>query len=264
MRIPDIVDVPGELQPHWPAIRASYRPLLGVVRNSEHPPADPTGSQLGGRAWWPKSRPYPLDRNGKPLFLLVQINFAEAPVLDPFPRSGLLQFFIGTNDLYGCNLDDPLNSDSFHCEFHAVLDEPRDPIVGPQSVDQKDDLPLQMPLQGRELTFEIGAMPVDPSDYRFHRVLPFTSGDDDLRDAYYEFFDSFAFPRIRLGGYPTFTQTDPREYRSDHAIGDFTLLTIDSTDGVMWGDSGAGQFLVHETDVARRDFTRIAYNWDCH
>ena len=46
-------------------------------------------------------------------------------------------------------------------------------------------------------------------------------------------------------------------------IGDFALLTVGTTDGVMWGDSGVGQFLIHEDDLRRRDFSRVVYNWDC-
>jgi uncharacterized protein YwqG len=45
---------------------------------------------------------YPQTPEGEYLHLLAQINFAEAPTLEPFPRQGILQFFIANCDYYGC------------------------------------------------------------------------------------------------------------------------------------------------------------------
>jgi uncharacterized protein YwqG len=38
---------------------------------------------------------------------------------------------------------------------------------------------------------------------------------------------------------------------------------VDTTDGVMWGDSGVAQFLMQEDDLRRLDFSKVHYNWDC-
>ena len=65
----------------------------------------------------------------------------------------------------------------------------------------------------------------------------------------------------KLGGYPYFTQEDPRS-----AEGMELLLQLDSDDSVnmMWGDVGVGNFFIAPEDLKRGDFSRVAYSWDCH
>jgi uncharacterized protein YwqG len=105
---------------------------------------------------------------------------------------------------------------------------------------------------------------VDITDYRFERLLPAIAADEDLLEAFADWTsEEAAVAAIRLGGYATFTQEDPRTYAHFSGMGDTTLLTIDSTTGVMWGDAGAAQFLMHEEDLRRRDFSRVVYSWDC-
>ena len=44
----------------------------------------------------------------------------------------------------------------------------------------------------------------------------------------------------KIGGYPFFTQTDPREWEEKYQQHDILLLQIDTDDSlnIMWGDSG--------------------------
>lgn len=246
------------LAPFLNQIARTERPMIGIgIRNV--PPSIRTSSQIGGLPWWPAVRPYPRDSKGNPLFLLVQINFAETPALEPFPRSGLLQVFIAADDLYGCNVDNPDKPDGFACIYHEKTD-------GRALEDfsfleyERGYLPMEEPLIARQLEFELGSMAVDFSDYRFEKLLPGLAEDDAMRDAY---FARVSPPALRLGGYPTFTQTDPRYWPAGANFGDFTLLTVDTTDGIMWGDSGVAQFFMHEDDLKRRDFSKVVYNWDC-
>ncbi len=255
--------LPDALQPFAGAIGETLRPIIaaGVL---DGPPPRIDGSQLGGRPWWPKGRPFPKDKNGAQLYLLSQINFAETPALDPFPRTGLLQVFIGQGDLYGANLEDLLTPDGFQCVYHEDLQVAADTKIAPQALRADGYLPLEQPLTPRALAFHAEQMVVDPSDYRFQRLLPEIANSEELVEAYAEWISSSAaVSAIRLGGYPTFTQEDPRVYIKKGTIGDTSLLTIDTTTGIMWGDSGAAQFLMHEKDLVQRDFSRVAYNWDC-
>lgn len=247
------------LAPFAARITASELPIISIATSAESP-REASGSRLGGTPWWPKDRPYPRDVKGAPLFLLAQINFAEAPRLDPFPQRGLLQIFIGAGDLYGCDLDNPLKSPGFACIYHEDFAGPRLTDFSFLTLGAKDYLPLEKPLEARAMTFTPGRMTIDPGDYRFETLLPEIASDESLSEAY---FEQRSVPAIRMGGYPTFTQTDPRSYGDPSRYGDFTLLTVDTTDGIMWGDSGAAQFFMHDADLRRRDFSRVAYNWDC-
>ncbi|SUC47704.1 Domain of uncharacterised function (DUF1963) [Providencia stuartii] len=68
----------------------------------------------------------------------------------------------------------------------------------------------------------------------------------------------------RIGGYPFFTQTDPREYRKE--IQDYVLLLQIDSDyetGILWGDIGVGNFFIHPEDLKNKDFSKVVYNWDC-
>lgn len=79
-------------------------------------------------------------------------------------------------------------------------------------------------------------------------------------------------PRDQVGGWPSFEQVDPRWWPDGEALRryDTVLFQLDSQHGdragrpeVMWGDGGVGRFLVNGGDLARLDFSRVMYAWDC-
>lgn len=251
--------LPDELLPFRDAIDATVKPFIaGAVLDG--PPSSATGSQLGGMPWWPRGLDYPQDRTGTPLFLLAQINLGETELLAPLPARGLLQVFIAADELYGIDFEQPKHQQGFRVVFHDDLE--RQPVVIAFPADvlarAKTYLPLQDPARARAIALNRDAMAVDIRDYRFAALLPDIAADDDLSELYAEWHTAAA---IRLGGYASFTQDDPRADQAD--LGDFNLLTVDTTDGIMWGDSGIGQFLMHDADLRERNFKRVAYNWDC-
>lgn len=255
--------LPEILQPLAADIGATVLPIVGASV-IDGPPLGPSSSQLGGRPWWPKGRAFPRGKDGAPLYLLIQINFSEMPALEPFPGSGLLQVFIAPDDHYGMNVDSLTDPSGFACIFHETIAGPVDTSSAPRKLARGAQLPLETPLEPRALSFHLDQMVADFTDYRFEQMLPEIAADEDLIQAFAEWTcNDLAVSPIRLGGYPTFTQQDPRADAGNAGLGDTTLLTIDTTLGVMWGDAGAAQFLIHETDLARRDFSRVVYNWDC-
>lgn len=70
-----------------------------------------------------------------------------------------------------------------------------------------------------------------------------------------------------LGGYPCFTQDDPRFSRSDYAACTNLLFQMDSCGRedaeILWGDTGVGNFLIAPEDLQQLDFSRVLCNWDC-
>lgn len=253
------MDMPAELGPFSTAIEATRKPII-AIRVERRAPVDAVASRLGGYPWWPAARAYPLDDRGRPLLLLAQINLAEAPRLDPFPNMGLLQFLIGTDDLMGANFDALTKPHGFVCAYHIDVQQERRDDFSFLQFGVNDYSPLQKPLTARALTFGLASMAIDPRDYRFAGLLPDVAEDERLLDLY---LDAFPAPFMRMGGYPTFTQEDPRAYAPHKNIGDVCLLTVDTWEGIMWGDSGVAQFFVREEDLIARDFSRVVYNWDC-
>lgn len=251
-------DLPDELMPHRDLIAATERPIVAMA-SVEAPPERASGSQLGGLAWWPADQPYPVAGDGRtPLHLLLQLNLADVPDIGLLPREGLLQFFISSEDVYGCDFTHEDAAPGFRCVYHRSLnskplEHDADVLLGPALS------PLDTPLAARSLLFSTATMVVDPTDYRFERMLPVIHEDPDLLEAYALWHASVP---MRLGGYPSFVQEDPRG-TSTRDLGDVALLTLDTTDGIMWGDAGAAQFLMRSADLARRDFSKVTYNWDC-
>lgn len=67
------------------------------------------------------------------------------------------------------------------------------------------------------------------------------------------------------GGWAYFTQGDPRD---DDAPKELllqldTYMDSDSPVQLMWGDCGVGNFFISKEDLARLDFNRVLYTWDC-
>ena len=88
---------------------------------------------------------------------------------------------------------------------------------------------------------------------------------EEVWEEYAELADKGGLPQHRIGGYPYFTQEDPREENSKY---DFLLFQLDSdytdnTDKVMWGDSGIGNFFINSERLKKLDFSDVLYNWDC-
>ncbi|MGK7944071.1 MAG: YwqG family protein, partial [Microcystaceae cyanobacterium] len=215
----------------------------------------------------PKTVNYPTNREGDYLDFLAQINFAEIPQLENFPTQGILQFYIdGHDDLSGLDYDNPTSQDGFRViyfdsiesdisnlvtDFNFLPDFDYSPIIGEFSLD-----------------FIPASSPITPMDAYFD--IPNFSGD--LLGVYEDWYvDSFGQERgqHQLGGYPIFTQNDPRFPSNDQQEVYRLLLQIDSDIGksgrneICWGDAGIGNFFIKYSQLKKLDFSDILYNWDC-
>ncbi|MEL7123908.1 MAG: YwqG family protein, partial [Bacteroidota bacterium] len=59
-----------------------------------------TTSKFLGLPFFPKTKDYPVDSEGTPMVLAAQINFEEVPVLEGFPKDGMLQLFLSGDNWY--------------------------------------------------------------------------------------------------------------------------------------------------------------------
>ncbi len=66
-------------------------------------------SKYRGNPYLPKTCEFPKAIDGRYLVFLAQINFSEMPPLAGYPSSGIVQFFISDNDLYGLEYTKPYN-----------------------------------------------------------------------------------------------------------------------------------------------------------
>ncbi|MGX7197766.1 YwqG family protein [Enterococcus olivae] len=233
-----------------------------------------TASKAGGIGYLPKAEAYPTNAEGQPLTLLAQINFAEMPSLTPYPETGILAFYVdGFDDLIGLDFDQPTNTSGFRVLYFEEITA--------EAYSQAEIVALFAPYDDEEqftvvdtelkMTGTIEKRYLSRDSYDFKNVYgvdyyeyfeeQFGDAADDVMDALFELDHHSG---SQMGGYPFFTQEDPRKY-ADEVTHTELLFQLDTDQsGIMWGDSGVGNFFISKPDLELRDFSNVMYNWDCY
>ncbi|MDR6675772.1 YwqG family protein [Xanthomonas sp. 1678] len=260
------------LAPYRARLEATRKPVAHL-RLQPMAQDDRLASKVGGRPYWTADKPYPRDARGQPLALLAQVDLATMPPLRGYPAQGMLQFFIGSDDFYGANFDGDMDLAALSAQRNfRVVYWPRPEAAARQvavPLLSADTLPFD-PARPRAMHFSVGEETIGSSDVGFERALgqPLdavaaayakTHGrpQDEVDDALYE---SLSRNGHKLGGYPEFTQQDPRTPQDAQVL----LLQLDSDEDMMWGDSGIANFFIDPADLQRGDFSRVAFHWDCY
>lgn len=241
-------------------------------------------SKFGGIPYLPKDFEVPCDSSNHEQFaLLAQINCAELPENNLYPKVGILQFWIGRDDLMGLeddykvvyfeNIDNTITKEEVLTKYKPL---------DPNNYDQYT--PFDPTNAEFGLTFEKGISTITVPDYRFedivinaiHELYP----DEEVSKLYSDLgadvheylYTSVEGLNHAIGGYPNFTQYDPRGYNSEEGEQspyDIMLLQVESEwkkdDNVeiIWGDCGVGNFFISEENLKNRNFEDVLYNWDC-
>ncbi len=245
------------------------------------------GSKTGGTPYLPHETPWPLDGEGQPMELLAQIDCAALQELQDFPKNGILQFFISLNETFGADFDDMTKPDNFRVLYH----ETADPSVTVEEVQAKRPvLPADVEEERRNVSplnavcricfgsvtmqgLTEGSWPFDMlfcekwnarrPDAPIENLWELSGDWDGWDDEEEEEFEDI---HHQMGGYPYFTQTDPRDGGQYPEL-DVLLFQLDSDqdgrDLVLWGDCGVANFFISREDLKKRDFSKVGYNWDC-
>ena len=270
-----------------PLDQTIFTPYRNSIEQSQQPTVNITlqpseslsvwQSKIGGTPYLPLDAIYPRNEAGMPLAFLAQINFAEIPPLPHFPTQGILQFYIDADDdLWGLDFDQPISQRGFRVIYFTDIithqQQLHHDIITYTTFD-----PNRLPFSGQyAMQFQSGIQYISYDDHRFaltheqtgetihlHNFWDKLKLADDFFEAYHT---NFSAEGHRIGGYPFFTQSDPREYST--AWADYILLLqldSDEAQGVdmLWGDAGVCNFFIHPHDLAKRDFSKVLYNWDC-
>lgn len=251
------------MQPFEAQLRATAQPFIRA-RSQATRALQPWESKVGGMPYLPKTAIWPCAPDGRELFFLAQINFAEVPQFAPFPTKGMLQFFIYDDDLYGMDFDDGENPDTFRVVFYP------DPVKDAGQLNTKanllrdyDELPHH-PDESYPLTFELEEEVVPMTDHRFYEHFGadfFRQFGEQEWDIQEDFNKKVRADGHKIGGYAYFTQDDPR--RLDDPM--LLLFQMDSDErmDLQWGDMGVGHFFIRPADLERLDFSKVLYDWDC-
>ena len=276
-------------------VNAVYPPKPSVRLTPVREKCTVFDSKLGGVPYFPKGMEYPTVREGelagKPLFLLAQLNFAQLPAVDGFPDKGILQFFAGCSDddCYGIDFRDYQKQNGFRVIYHRDVITDESKLMSAEDMPKFDEVFLpfngefHLKSNGIELSY------ANPEFYGFEKAavnaynklfgtnvvsvygseysgeIGIRTVDNALYDAIYEV--DYNQIHSRIGGYPFFTQDDPRPCSEEYERCDVLLFQLDSEgdgeDEIMWGDCGVGNFFINADDLRNLDFSKVLYSWDC-
>ena len=262
--------------------RRSLTPAYKLVFDTESAPTI-FDSKVGGLPYWDPAKTYPTDSNGKKMYLLAQINFDQDKAESPLPQSGMLQFFIGGEEMYGLDLDHPTEQKDWRIVYHEKVDA----SVTAETVEAMgipsnngDDEGVDSPVfrscvfrlvkketwltpdhweRFDELTLEVAKDLFGETDAESANEV---FGEDQYALLEEEYFYS---ENSHLLGHPFFTQEDVREEgsRYDTLLFQLDSETVDEEEITMWGDCGVGNFFINAEDLKNLDFSNVVYNWDC-
>jgi HEAT repeat protein/uncharacterized protein YwqG len=261
----------AEFEPFEGNIEATIQPYVEIRYRSEdrvilwH-------SKFGGRPYLPQGTPYPTAPDGRYLFLLAQINFAQVPRLEPFPREGILQFYIADSDLYGMDFRDLRAGDltaqkGFRVLYFPQVIEDEKELVTDFGFLPKPKFSISKP---HSLTFARGYAPISVGDYRFESAV-FGEDLSDTEEKLWEIQSTYRriFPadEDKMGGYPYFVtehdRYDPRKKKARKEE-EYEILLLQTSDTWLGGEWGMLRFFIREQDLRNRDFSRVMYycDWD--
>lgn len=245
----------------------------------------PGGTRIGGPVWLPDVAEWPTGRDGRPLEFIAQLDFAAMPPLPDYPEAGLLQLFIGRDDCFGVDFDQP-EQGNFRLFWHGdgpqgghMVPPPQLPKYGSPEDDgynatpfindsareqgiglrarREDRLPMGLTWPEERLLQELG---IDGRAESVYAITEEILVEPD--NAHY------------VGGHPSFTQNDYRllgyfptsenPQPSRHHDVDRVLFQLTSDKVLQWGDVGEANVMIRRDDLLARRFDRAIWWWDCY
>ncbi len=264
-------------------LRRLDKPTVKLTISNE--PTTITDSKIGGTPYIPKNEKLPLSTYGDELRIIAQINLDQLAG-NVFPiKTGILQFWAESEDLYGCDFDEGQKQDKFRVIYYPTIQEhySKEELEAEYTslTDEGEEFPFSIDtcfkLSGTEEVATISTYDDKFDDLfleEYKKLDPTVTATNcwDLEKSFTR--EDFDFEELvaeyspdghRLLGYPYFTQSDPR---FTDELEEYILLLQLDTDSIddkeiMWGDSGVGNWFIHPDDLAKADFSKVLYNWDC-
>lgn len=198
------------------------------------------------------------------------------PALANFPKTGLLSFYVNYHDvLFGLDFDNPVKqkgfrviyTENFLAESYTKVEQD---ALFEQTIDKNHFYPV-VPKEAKIIVeIEEQLLLIDSFDFEktygtnSYELLEGLIEDEEQIET---IFDLVYDEKSQIGGYPFFTQEDPR-YTEERQTYDTLLFQLASDQiaehsEIMWGDCGVGNFFINHQDLINRDFSKVMYNWDC-
>jgi uncharacterized protein YwqG len=240
----------------------------------------PTESFLSGHPYLPPGVGWPEGIDGPQLFV-GQLNFADFAAPAGFPRSGLLQWFVGADSSWGLDSASAFGAAGFTVRWYAdPVEVGSPPPDSPTPNDAYDELPMEF--VGPTL-LDFGSaistpgwdeLPAEIRDNSVWAQLALALGEPDCDPGflYEEYLRGSNGPLhdhragSKIGGYPSFATADPRgsgAYPSPDTGHSELIIELDSLDVGGWRDCGIAHLFGDPTSIAAGDLSSVRYHWDC-
>jgi len=241
-----------------------------------------TDSKVGGVPYIPKGGALPRSAEGKPLFMLAQINCEQLPENNLYPKKGLLQFWIADTEdpLYGLDYDDPCSNDFKRVLYFSTIGEALsiDDFISDYTFDD-NHLPFnskkQFALYFKKDTESISLEERAATQLFFEKWNEAFSTQITTIDEFFEEVPNDICEEInasllkeptghKIGGYPYFIEYDPREENDPHTLL-LLQIDIDNVEGeeIYWGNGGGvANFFVSPEDMANCKFDDVLFHWE--
>ena len=241
-----------------------------------------TDSKVGGVPYIPKGGALPRSADGKPLFMLAQINCEQLPENSLYPKKGLLQFWIADTEdpLYGLDYDDPCSNDFKRVLYFSTIGEALsiDDFISDYTFDD-NHLPFnskkQFALHFKKDTESISLEERAATQLFFEKWNEAFSTQITTIDEFFEEVPNDICEEInasllkeptghKIGGYPYFIEYDPREENDPHTLL-LLQIDIDNVEGeeIYWGNGGGvANFFVSPEDMANCKFDDVLFHWE--
>ena len=264
--------------------------MVRITATVSPEPIPVTVSKFGGVPYLPEGVDAPTNADGDPLGMIAQINCAELPDNDVYPKTGIVQFWLNLkDDQWGMNFDNPIAQDNTRVTYYPEVGAPDTKAALPQ-IDWEDvGWPIYPENVELALSFEViqqGNVILSEDFFdafveQWNSLYPDQTIEeldelDDLSDELVtDFLDDFT-EFHKIGGKPIFVQNDPREFEDNLKNYTVDLLTIVSEDvrdpresgnsrniEIMWGDMGTANWLITPEQLAACDFSQVLFEWSC-
>lgn len=238
-----------------------------------------TESKFSGLPYLPKTEQIPVSESGQQLMLLAQINCAELPANNFYLQKGIIQFWINPiDDLLGADYNNYTNQNDWRIVYYEDLTADYYSEEELQKFYKTDfEEENYFPVEGAKgleftLTKSIMGAEVDGFEEIFveiynelkpsEKIENYFDASNELLDELHEVISSSGH---KVGGYPFFTQWDPRE-KGEYEVLLFQMDSENKGGGwdILWGDAGVANFFITQKKLANKDFSDVMYSWDCY
>ena len=241
-----------------------------------------TDSKFGGVPYIPKGGALPKSAEGKPLFMLAQINCEQLPENNLYPKKGLLQFWIAATDdyLYGIDFDNPCSNDNKRVLYYPTIGEALPIEAFAEHYTFEDcylpfDADLQFALHFKKDTESISLEERAATQLFFEKwneafSTQITTIDDFFDEVPNDICEEINASLVKeptghkIGGYPYFIQVDPREENDPHTLL-LLQIDIDNVEGeeIYWGNGGGvANFFISPEDLKNCKFDDVIFQWE--